>query len=52
LNLLEMIVTLLHPMQDGRSDARGAAGAYACELGGGKMMIMTGHPPRERTRAP
>jgi hypothetical protein len=47
-----MIVTPIHPMQDGWSDALGAADGRGCVGKCGMMIIMTGHPPRERTRAP
>ncbi|HSZ50932.1 MAG TPA: hypothetical protein VK801_05130 [Caulobacteraceae bacterium] len=47
-------MTLLRAMHVSRSDARalGAADALACLGMCGMMIIMTGHPPRERTRAP
>lgn len=50
----EMIVTLLCALHESWSDGRapGAAVAGACVGKCGMMIIMTGHPPRERTRAP
>ncbi|HEY1926875.1 MAG TPA: hypothetical protein VGG92_05375 [Caulobacteraceae bacterium] len=47
-------MTLLRALQESRFDARalGAADALACLGMCGMMIIMTGHPPRERTRAP
>lgn len=49
-----MIVTLLRAIHETRSDVRapGAAVGGACVGKCGMMIIMTGHPPRERTRAP
>ena len=48
----EMTVTLLSAIKESRFDVRapGAADGFACAFG--MMIIMTGHPPRERTRAP
>jgi hypothetical protein len=48
----EMTMTLLHPMRDGRSDALCATDGRACAVKCSMMMIITGHPHRERTRAP
>jgi len=47
-----MTVTLLSAIKESRFDVRapGAADGFACAFG--MMIIMTGHPPRERTRAP
>jgi hypothetical protein len=47
-----MTVTLLRAMHESLCDVRalGAADGLACACG--MMIIMTGHPPRERTRAP
>jgi hypothetical protein len=49
-----MIVTLLRALQESLSNVRalGAADGRACVGKCGMMIIMTGHPPRERTRAP
>ncbi|HEX4742721.1 MAG TPA: hypothetical protein VH353_15440 [Caulobacteraceae bacterium] len=47
-------MTLLRAVQESHSDVRalGAAAGRACVGKYGMMIIMTGHPPRERTRAP